>query len=211
MPVPRRSLLAALTAAAVAGVVYVRWALPRTAASTASAAEALLPIAGFVEEPGALYATHALTIRAPAAVVWAWLTQIGRPGNGFSRASWLERRAGMGRTRGEAPTPDALPLTVGDPAWLHPQRAPRTVLAVERERSLVLSEGVAFLLWPLDAGSTRVLVRERTEAEAGAGAVGEVFLGQWFFAPAAAIGLRLLEGLKERAERTARPPAPGAA
>lgn len=122
--------------------------------------------------PGAAYVTtRAVTVNAPPDAIWPWLVQMGQDRAGFYTHNWVERLLQSG-------IPDVSDLR---PEWQHlePGDLVRTnreirgkpmgwpVLGVEAGRSLVLQSrslpagSYAFVLAPIDAGTTRLLVRDR--------------------------------------------------
>jgi hypothetical protein len=124
----------------------------------------LTPAAGTVT-------TRAVTITAPVSDVWKWVVQMGQDRAGFYTHNWVERllRSGI---------PDTHEI---DPEWQHlePGDLMRTnrdmggkpmgwpVVAVDPGRSIVVGSKslpvgtYAFILQPIDDGSTRFLVRDR--------------------------------------------------
>jgi hypothetical protein len=110
--------------------------------------------------------TSALTIDAPAEVVWKWLVQIGQDRGGFYSYTFLENLVGAGIRNTNEIRPEWQELKVGDVVRLGRDEGviKLNVLAVEPGRLLVLPFWGAFVL---EAGSdgrnTRFLIRSRSE------------------------------------------------
>jgi hypothetical protein len=119
-------------------------------------------------KPGALPIHHAITIRAPAEAVWPWLVQIGQDRAGFYSYTWLENLVGARIHNADRIVPGWQRLERGD--FVH--ACPRGYLggafgdsvgwSVERVvegRAIVLRYWGAFVVEPVDAGTSRLLVR----------------------------------------------------
>jgi hypothetical protein len=182
--------------------VIVRWG------TTAAERATTLPGDEFV--PDALYRLdHAVTIHAPADSVWPWLVQLGQDRGGFYSYAWLERLIGddihnADRIHPEwqqvkqgdlvrATQPEYLGGRFGDLGW--------RVLAVVPGRAIVLENWGAFVLHPVDSGTTRFFVRTHGD---GAPSVAGVLLGPlnvFVFEPAHFIMQRgMMLGVRDRAE-----------
>lgn len=127
-------------------------------------------------------ATRAITIAAPAGAVWAWLVQIGQDRAGFYSYTWLENLFRCAMPRVERLVPDWPDRTLGENVWMaRPDRyqgnARQRVVRIDPQRVLALvspsdwgrvvrretSAGGSwtFILIPLDAERTRLVVRSR--------------------------------------------------
>ncbi len=126
--------------------------------------------------------TRAVTIEAPIAAVWPWLAQLGQDRAGFYSFELLEDLAGCEMPRAEVILPDAQQWRPGDSLWMYPPSklggaggAP--LLAAIPGRALAFGTwhpatshteppdgSWAFVLDPLDAATTRLLVRGRGTA-----------------------------------------------
>jgi hypothetical protein len=108
--------------------------------------------------------THAITIQAAPSAIWPWLVQLGCRRGGWYSYDGLDNG---GLASAERIRPELQQIEVGDlMAW-----TPRTsdgffVAEIEPERALVLTGDAglyrvawAFVLEPIDASSTRLLVR----------------------------------------------------
>ena len=117
--------------------------------------------------------THAIAIDAPPAEVWPWLVQMG-----CRRAGWYswDRLDNAGKRSADRIIPELQSLAVGDVLPWRPVGAEGfKVLRIEPERALVLQGGGpqfdgtwAFVLEPLGAKSTRLVVRYRAAFRPGA-------------------------------------------
>jgi hypothetical protein len=163
---------------------YLGWGATREEAQRVLPGDALLPGEAWQE-------TRAITIDAPVDRVWPWLAQIGQDRGGFYSFDLLENLVGC-----EMPTVDALrpgrdAWRIGDKLWMYPSAKARGVgFAVLREyipgRALAFAThsdlrspdapedgSWAFVLEPMDASHTRLLVR-------GRGAVSHSLIGEAF-------------------------------
>jgi hypothetical protein len=109
--------------------------------------------------------TRAITIRAPAATVWAWLVQTGQNrGGGWHSYDWLENLFAADMHEVDRIEPQWQQLRVGDQLFFAGGGATNptmvaTVAGVVPERALWLRGGWSFVLQPIDASSTRLIVR----------------------------------------------------
>ncbi len=152
----------------------------------------------------AVPSTRAITIHAPAALVWAWLGQTGQNrGGDWQSYEWLENLFAADMQPIEALKPEYAELHVGDVLYMHGSAANNPIMAmtaeqVESERLLVLQGGWTFLLEPLDGETTRLVVRYPMELDA----LGHPLLSFSIFEPAHFVmesGMML--GLKANAEQ----------
>jgi hypothetical protein len=123
-----------------------------------------------------------VTIDAPIETVWAWLIQIGQDRAGFYSYTWLENLFCCAMPRVERIVPEWQERVVGDTVWLarrdrYRGEARQKVVQVVAPRVLTLAsptdwgrvlrretshEGTwAFILVPVDPGTTRLIVRSR--------------------------------------------------
>ena len=126
--------------------------------------------------------TRALTINAPAETVWAWLVQIGQDRAGFYSYTWLENLFRCAMPRVERIVPEWQQRVLGDIVWLarrdrYHGEARQKVVRIDRGRVLSLASpsdwgrlvrretsrggNWTFILVPIDAGTTRLVVRSR--------------------------------------------------
>jgi hypothetical protein len=204
----RRRAAATLAALTLAHVGVTIAARPWTLRWGTTSAERAAPLPGDSLVPAPHYRIdHAVTVRAPAGAVWPWLAQLGQDRGGFYSYDWLERLFGD-----DVHNADAIV-----PAWQH--RAPGDLVRaaqpdylggrlgrelgwrvrlVEPGRALYLENWGAFVVVPVDARTSRLVVRTR-----GAGEPNVVLapLGAFVFEPAHFIMERgMLLGVKRRAE-----------
>ncbi|KDE97618.1 hypothetical protein Y900_001380 [Mycolicibacterium aromaticivorans JS19b1 = JCM 16368] len=209
----QRPVLATWMAAAGIAAVY-RWVLRPTMygwGATDSEVAAELPGDDLVE-PGSARTTRAITIDAPVEDVWPWLVQIGENRGGFYSYDALERLVGTRIHNADVVHPEWQQLQVGDTVWLaqrYGQRGRQLVAEIVPNSHLVLMSAAdydrvqrgekafgswAFCLRP-QSGVTRLLVR-------GSGAP----VGQSAFDIVHFLMERgMLRGIRERAQRPARP------
>ncbi|MCW2632164.1 MAG: hypothetical protein JWR88_1126 [Pseudonocardia sp.] len=162
-------------------------------------------------------ATRAITVNASTADVWPWLAQLGQGRGGFYSYERLENLVGADIHNADRIVPQWQSVEVGAEVRLAPEVV-LTAAVVEPGRSLVLRGGVpmgrvpapydftwAFVLRAGRDGSTRLVVRERYG-----------YLRWW--APAIVrpvevisfvMSLRMLHGIKRRAQRAVVSAAPG--
>ncbi|MDQ3212983.1 MAG: hypothetical protein M3Q85_09945 [Acidobacteriota bacterium] len=175
------SIVVALLAVAV---MAASWRLKRWAGSWgATRAEVVRSWPGDELSPHASeVTTRAVTIDAPTDAVWAWLVQIGQDRAGFYSFRWLENLFRCAMPRVERIVPEWQQRTLGDIVWLARRDRyrgearqkvvrldPGSVLSlaspadsgrlIRRETSL--GGTWTFVLAPLDAHRTRLIVRSR--------------------------------------------------
>ena len=167
-----------------------------------------------------LDSTHAITIAAPAERIWPWLAQMGYQDRaGTYSYDLFERSTGRNLDRID---PDIPPLAAGGTMPFYPG-APMTVAVADPPKALVLWQVTsggkaidpagpwgddhvawswAFILEPVDAATTRLLVRMRVGYQPAAKWAPFMWL---LVEPAHFImGRRQLLGLRERTEATNR-------
>jgi len=186
--------------------------------ATTAERSAVLPGDELLSQP-ADQTTRAITIDAPAPVVWPWLVQIGADRAGFYSYDWLENLVGLHIHSADRIVDRWQHLEVGDlvygdrrrhGGWVVVLLAPAEALVLQvadvaRRRPVRRDEGVGwefqwtFALVPVDERTTRLLVRERV-------AFGRR-LTRWLMTPAGLVSFvmtrRMMFGIAERAERSA--------
>jgi len=222
MRLAAKALLGGIVVGAAALSVYALGVRPWQLHWGAGAAEAARALPGddLVPSP-TLSTTRAITIHARPDQIWPWLLQIGYGRGGFYSYDSLERIAGLrGIVSAERIVPEwqqvaagntiqISPVTPMDVAVCDPGRAlvlhtvmnPLTAeVADPRAGGLYLDWSWAFLLEPIDAATTRLIIRVR-------GYYQPRWLAPLFYAavePAHFIMERkMLLGLKQRAEAPA--------
>jgi hypothetical protein len=198
-----------------AAAAYILLARPRHLrwGTTDQDSDELLPGDDLIQSPN-LAATRAVTVRASADQVWPWIAQLGQGRGGFYSYDSLENLVGCDIHSGDRIVPEWQDIGVGDEVKLHPEVA-LAVAALEPGRSLVLRGGVpmgntpppydftwAFVLRERPDRTTRLLVRERY-----------AYTRRWaplVVEPVEAVSFvmsqKMLRGIRDRAERTARRP-----
>src|SRR6266508_7052454 len=167
--------------------------------------EVAMALPGDADIPGdAAVSTRAITIHAPAATVWAWLVQTGQNrGGGWHSYDWLENLFAADMHEVDRIDPQWHQLRVGDTMFFHASGATNPVMVapvtlIEPERVLVLGAGWSFVLQPIDASTTRLIVRYPMQPDEFLNPV----LSLGVFEPAHFVmesGMML--GIKRRAER----------
>ena len=169
---------------------YLRWG--------ATDAEVQMPLPGDSLIPeGAVVSTRAATIHAPAAVVWRWLVQVGQGRAGFYSYDWLENLFAADMHNSGHLRPELQRLQVGDHVSLQRNGPFAVVMAIQPGQALVLDGGWTFLLSPVDADTTRLIVRYAFDVST----LGAKLYYYSIFEPAHFVmesGMML--GLKQRAE-----------
>ncbi len=133
------TLIAGAAAGAAMATVYVRVVRPWAQRWGASGEEVRQALPGdeLVANPK-LNATHAVTIHAPATVVWQWLVQIGQGRGGFYSYEWIENAMGLDMQNADRILPEFQELKLGDKIPLSPDGFGIPVAIVEPCRALVL-------------------------------------------------------------------------
>jgi hypothetical protein len=152
----------------------------------------------------AAVSTRAITIHAPTTTVWAWLVQTGQNrGGGWHSYDWLENLFAADMHEVDRIDPQWQQLRVGDTMFFHAGGATNPVMVapvtlVESERALVLGAGWSFVLQPIDANTTRLIVRYPMKPDEFLNPV----LSFGVFEPAHFVmESGMLLGIKRRAER----------
>jgi len=153
--------------------------------------------------------TLAITINAPADVVWQWLIQVGQDRAGFYTYTWLENLVGADIHNADDIHPEWQYLAVGDTWRLVPEGylggvgkdAAATVLIVEPGQVLVTEIFGAHVLVPIDDNTTRLIVR-------GESGPSNLLITIIWKPIVFTLERRMLLGIKTRAE--GRPDAPAA-
>lgn len=164
-----------------------------------------LPGDDLVPHP-ATESTRAITINAPAGTVWQWLIQVGQDRGGFYSYDWLENLFGTNIHTTNAIRPEWQVRATGEKVPLMPtgflgsppNYGPHAI--VDPGRSLILTQWGAFVLQPIDAQTTRLIVRDR--------AASSNFFNRLIFDPLVfTMEAREMRGIKARAEGNPDPPA----
>jgi hypothetical protein len=204
-------------AALVAYTIYIRpWHLGWGA--TPEEASRTFPGDELVPDPK-LNATHAITIQAPASLVWTWLIQIGQGRGGFYSYAWLERLMGLDIQNADRLLPEHQNLKVGDQIPLAQGGFGVPVAVLEPEKTLVLHGDTrldpsvvptlapgdyfnlnwGFYLEPVNPRATRLI--ERWRADWNPSWENRIFMRVFLEPGAFLMERKMLLGIKERAER----------
>lgn len=156
--------------------------------------------------------TQAITINAPSDVVWQWLVQVGQDRAGFYSYTWLENLIGADIHNANEIHPEWQQLAVGDAWRLAPpdylwglgKDAVTPVLISEPGHVLVLEMWGAWVIEPIDAHTSRLIVRGQTgPASPLTDLMTKMVMDPIVFT----MQRRMLLGLKARAEGRAEAPA----
>ncbi|HRW09866.1 MAG TPA: hypothetical protein P5121_32415 [Caldilineaceae bacterium] len=112
--------------------------------------------------PTTVVSTRAITIHAPVAAVWPWIVQLGQQHAGFYSYDWLENLFAARMHNADQIVPAWQGTKVGDLVLMMADPPPMSVAEIvllEPERMMVLKGGWGFYLQPLDAQTTRFIVR----------------------------------------------------
>lgn len=189
----------------------------------ATRAEVLRPLPGdeLIRNPK-WTATHAVTIRAPVAVVWPWVVQIGQGRGGLYSYEILENLVGCNVENADRVLPQYQTLRPGDMINIHPKAPGIPVARVEPQCYLLLYgdsrhtppgqkpvvpkgqyNAYSWLLFldERDNGTTRLISRTRSDYSAGM----RLWFGPLFVEPISFVmERRMLLGIKQRAEKAMR-------
>lgn len=219
---PWKPLACAASAGLAAFVAYDRLLRPwaRTWGAGKQEAAKRWPGDAFLPAP-AMESTRAVTIAAPADKIWAWILQLGQDRAGFYSYSWLENLLGANIHNLDYVVPEFQRRAVGDTVWMAPEekfegQGRMIVALLEPERAMILvspsdwdsirtggkaQESVwSFILDPVDADSTRLVMRSRSGPKATWRAK---LIDYLFWEPAHFVMERkMMLTIKENAERT---------
>ena len=134
-----QNLFLALTSAAAAAGAYVLVVRPwmMTWGTSLEETYSLLPGDELLLEPK-INATHAITIHAPANLVWPWLVQLGQGRGGFYSYDWIENLVHLDIHTADRILQEHQGLKVGDKIPFAPNDFGVPVVILEPERALVL-------------------------------------------------------------------------
>ena len=200
----------------VLGVIYTFAVRPwhRRRGSTKDEVQRSLPGDDLVPNPKFVW-NQAITINAPAAEVWPWLVQIGNQRAGWYSWDAIHRLLGVAGSvddpRGSANRiiPELQNLEVGDKIRMMPEEMGipgYAVVSIEPDRALVThvdDENGSSWVWvldPIDAETTRLIVRFRQKWEPGL-----MGLAIWIGDELGSLVMQpgTLRGIKQRAEAAA--------
>ncbi|MEJ8802783.1 SRPBCC family protein [Pontibacter sp. H249] len=115
-------------------------------------------------------ANHAVTIQAPVDAVWPWLVQIGQDRAGFYSYSFLENLVLADIHNANKVVPEWQHLKAGDTIRLGSKEVYGDitllkVVALEKNHYFILKDWGTFILEPVDANTTRFLIRSHGQKE----------------------------------------------
>lgn len=182
---------------------HMRWGTGRAERAMTLPGDELMPDARYRMD-------HAVMIDAPAEAVWPWLAQVGQDRAGFYSYAWLENLAGARIRNADSIVPAWQERRVGDlvravpPDWMGGRFGREIgwrIALFEPGRGMVLEGWGAFVVVPIDSGSSRLIVRTRGEGRPSLAGTALAPLGLFVFEPAHFLmQRRMLLGIKERAE-----------
>ncbi|MEP7763934.1 hypothetical protein [Sanguibacter sp. 25GB23B1] len=199
----RRAAWAATSAALLASWLEVGLVRPRMRRWGATPQERTRTYPGDIDD-ALLTTTRAVTVDAPAEVVWSWLVQIGQDRGGFYSYDWLENLAGCQVTSADRIHDEWQHRSPGDELSIFPGYA-TTIAAADPPRSLLIENWGAYVVEPVDATTCRLIAR--SHAERGLPGAAYVLLVEL---PHAVMERKMLLGIKRRAEQSAGTPPPAA-
>jgi hypothetical protein len=155
-----------------------------------------------------IIATRAVTIDAPPGAVWPWLVQMGSGRGGAYTYDWIENLFGLGMHSADEILPQFQDVKAGDEFQLGPGRPKLRVEVFEPERALTFRFEDQTWVWTFalfpEGGATRLVSRNRIATPHAAALTRLVNL--LVMEPGSLVMERkMLHGIKERAERLARP------
>jgi hypothetical protein len=134
----------------------------------------------YVSNPASAVRTRAITIHATPAQIWPWLVQIGAGKGGYYSYTTIEKLINCSMINADSIHPEWQDLQPGDLVRMCPKEPgppPFHVVAIQPERALILGQPPltdadratghawmstwAFILDPVDANTTRLIVRSR--------------------------------------------------
>lgn len=164
---------------------------------------AAMPGDDVVEQPTYI-STRAITIVARPVEVWQWLVQLGQGRGGMYSYTWIENLGGLKMENAAQILPEYQHLTPGDVIPLAPNGSGPRVRSIEPNRALVLEfEGGwtwTFLLVPLDARRTRLVIRNRWST-AGMNLAAKLFFLLVLDFGDFVMERKMMLGIKQRAEQ----------
>jgi hypothetical protein len=131
---------------------HMRWEATDTEVALVLPGDAYIP-------PLAVRSTRALTIDAPANAVWPWIVQLGQGRGGFYSYEWLENLFAAEMHNAERIQPELQTLQVGDHISFQQDGPYTRVALIEPAHVLVVEGGWTWVVEPIDANTTRLIVR----------------------------------------------------
>lgn len=165
----RAAALVGTLALLVAALVFVVRPWSRSWGATSEEQTRVLPGDEIVPPPAGSY-TRAITIHAPASVVFAWVAQTGQDRGGFYSYRLLENLVGCEMPMVDHLDPALQHWKVGDRLYMYPPNKAGgigsvPVVVYERDSAIVFATSDdstwGFVVDPIDEHTTRLLVRGR--------------------------------------------------
>jgi hypothetical protein len=171
--------------------------------ATEAEADARLPGDELLED-ATMVSTRAITIDAPASAVWPWIVQMGVGRGGAYTYDWIERRLGLDIQSADRVIPELQNVNVGDTLPMAPNAPGLRVEIADAERVFALRSEDGRWVWSFvmteSGGSTRLVSRNRAPAPASL----KEKIAMLVMEPGSLVMERkMLQGIKERAERLA--------
>jgi hypothetical protein len=195
------AIVATIVSSPLSRAWYSKWG------ASAAEVEMSLPGDDIVPNP-VLVSTRAISIEAPADIIWPWLVQMGQGRGGLYSYERLENLVGCEMHNADQIIPEYQHLNVGDKVRIVPEgRDPYfVVFAIKPGRAIILGGDDppttwAFNLEPIDDNTTRLIIRWRQDYESTPGNI----LGWRVFTDPITFVMerKLLQGIKVRAEAAA--------
>lgn len=176
----------------------MRWGATDTELAMALPGDPLIP-------PKTVVSTRAITIHAPVEQVWAWLVQLGQARGGFYSYDWLENLFLAQMHNADRIVPEWQQPQVGDTVAYMANPPPMSLAEIgliEPPRMMVLKGGWGFYLQPVDAQTTRFIVRYASFPVQG-NLAAELFYYPVFEPAHFIMEAGMMMGIKQRAEQMA--------
>jgi hypothetical protein len=151
-----------------------------------------------------MVSTRAVTIDAPASAVWPWIVQMGVGRGGAYTYDWIERLLGLDMRSANQVIPEFQNVNVGDVLPMAPNAPGLRVEIADPQRIFALRSQDGRWVWSFvmteSGGSTRLISRNRAPAPASL----KERIAMLVMEPGSLVMERkMLQGIKERAERLA--------
>ncbi len=105
------------------------------------------------------HSTRAITIYAPAPIVWEWIIQLGQGRGGFYSYDWLENLFAAKMVNSDQILPTAQIQKLGDHVSFMENGPYNEVTFIEPGKVLIIGNGWTFVLKAQDQQTTRLIVR----------------------------------------------------
>lgn len=151
-----------------------------------------------------IVSTRAISVDAPAALVWPWLVQFGPGRGGAYTYDWIENLFGLNMHSAQEILPQFQDLAIGDAHHLGADGPVLRVAVLEPERALVFRSDDGNWVWAFclrpDAGGVRLISRNRISVPEASRLSRALY--RYLMEPGSLVMERkMLRGIRERAER----------